>query len=82
MKDTVGFRMVVEGKNSSGSKPQNRKAGVHREHSSFSNVSVRMMETTKILLQLVPPSRLPETYMMSHQCLLNTQAKTTHVLSA
>lgn len=77
VKDIVGCRMVVGGKNSSGSKPQNRKAGVHREHSSFSNVSVTGMETTGILHQLVPPTRLPETYMVSHQRLLNTQAKTT-----
>lgn len=75
MKDTVGCRMVVGGENSSGSKPRNRKAGLHREHSSFSHVCVIGMETTDILHQLVPPTRLPETYMMSHQCLLNTQAK-------
>lgn len=83
MKDIIGCRMVVGGENSqrSGSKAQNRKAGVHREHSSFSNVSVIGMETTEILHQLVPPTRLPETYMMSHQCLLNTQAKTTRISS-
>lgn len=77
VKDIVGCWTVVGGKSSSGSKPQNRKAGVHREHSSFTNVSVTGMETTEILHQLVPPTRLAETYMMSHQCLLNTQAKTT-----
>lgn len=54
---------------------------MHREHSSFSNVSVIGMETTEILHQPVPPIRLPETYMMSHQCLLNTQAKTTCISS-
>lgn len=54
-----------------GSKPQNRKAGVHAEHSSFSNVSVTAMESTDFLHQPVPPTGLPETYMMSH-----TQAKT------
>ena len=73
--------MVVEGENSQryGSKPQNRKAGVHAEHSSFSNVSVTGMESTDFPHQLVPPTGLPETYVMSHHCLLNTQAKTTFI---
>lgn len=78
MNDTVHCRMVVGGENSQhyGAKPQNRKASVRAEHSAFSPVSVTGMESTDLLYQSVPPTGLPETYVMSHHCLPNTLAKT------